>query len=433
MNIKLPWLIILLVSVSLCSCSKDKDEQKPTIVVHSPGNLTQVNGLDTLLVSATISDDNIIESVSVSLRNKDDIPVLSSVSKRPKTKTYELNIDYFFDDLQLASGTYDLAITASDGENTKTAYTSILYNETNRVKQGTFIVSNSPSISSISYLDTNYIGSFYVSVSGDFLGLEVNSAEQELIYASAKTGSFSSRNLPDKQISWSHTIQNPLPSLYYTSIYNDGQTIYLAKRSGGIFGYHANGNPSFSTPVNSAYFTEEMHIHNDQYFISEERSLTGGANDRLVLYWMYSGSIHQQTALSDDVKGIFSKDNNTVVLLSNDVALNGKVSFYEISSSFITSPFSLNIGAITDCLEVGVGVYLVVEAGNLTLINVNNFSKTAYIPNVGAEKIWYDDLTGELYVTSGNDLSVYDFSSKALKGSYTHTSEIKDIAFWYNK
>ena len=123
-------IIIVVSCVFISSCSKDKDDVKPTIVVHSPSNMQQINGIDTVQILATISDNSNIEWVKVSLRNSNDIPVLSSITKKPNTTDYELNVMYFFDDIHLASGQYYFDISASDGENTTTKYVDILLNET---------------------------------------------------------------------------------------------------------------------------------------------------------------------------------------------------------------------------------------------------------------------------------------------------------------
>ena len=99
--VKFKALLNIVFIVIVFSCSKDKDEISPTLIINAPYNLQQVNGVDTLQVLATISDDRNIEYVSVSLRNDNDIPILSTITKTPNTKDYDLNVFYLFDIIQI--------------------------------------------------------------------------------------------------------------------------------------------------------------------------------------------------------------------------------------------------------------------------------------------------------------------------------------------
>jgi hypothetical protein len=421
--------ITILLGTFLFSCSKDKDGEKPKIVINSPFHLQQVNGIDTIQVLATISDDRNIESVTVSVRNENDINVLANVSKKPNTKNYNLNISYFFDNLQLEQGVYNLSVRVFDGENTTSEYVKLYYNETPQFREGVFVVSNSLSLTTFSLLNDNYTANFYNSVHGDHLKTVVDSYNQQLIHSSSQPGNLSTIDLSSNSPGWN---VNFVPFPLYTGFYSANQNLYLGEKNGGIEGFDKNGNPNYHTPINTGLYTECMHIHNNQFLVSEERSASTNTA-RLVLYWMASGALYQQAILNEDVKGIFSKSTNTIILLGNNSSLNGKVLFYDVPSSFITSPFSINVGEIEDCFEIGNGTYLVAEGGNLTIIDINTFTTSSYLSNIGAKKMWYDEVTNELFVGNVNILSIYDFTTKNLKGTYTHSSEIKDVVFWYNK
>jgi hypothetical protein len=429
MNLKLIISLFLLSFLMLWSCSKDKDDIKPTVVINSPGHLFQVDGIDTIQVLASISDDRNIESVTVSVRNENDINVLANVSNKPNTKNYELNISYFFDNLQMEGGTYQLSVRAFDGENTTSEYVTILYNETPREREGVFVVSNTTSVTSFYLMDNNFNATFYNSVQGDHLRTVVDSYNQQLIHSSNQPGNLSTIDLTTGTLGWN---VSPNPQPHYTGFYTFDQNLFLGKRDGGIQGFDKNGNPNFYTSIeNVGSYTESMHIHNDQYLVSEERSLST-SQAYLAFYFMASGAHDEQTTLNSDIKGIYSK-NNSLILLANNSSLVGEVLIFDFVTSVINTAFSVNIEEIEDCIEVSLGVYLVAEDGNLTIINANNHQTQSYIDNVGAKRIWFDEVTNELYVGNGSVLSIYDFSTKFLKGTYNHSSEIKDIAFWYNR
>jgi len=425
-------LLIIISFILLGACSKEEVTIKPNIMITSPGHMYPVNGIDTIQVLASITAPQNIEWVSVSLRNDNDINVLKSVIKRPNTRTYDLNISYFFDDLRLAGGTYQLNVSAFDGENTTTEYIAISYNETLRIREGVFVVSNSTSITSFYLLDQNYSAQFYQSVQGDHLKTMVDSYHQQLIHCSAIHGSLQAIDLTSSNSSWSLPLSNPFTSPFYTGFYYFNQNLYLGKRNGGIQGIDKNGNPNFYTPiVNPGFYTERMHIHNDQYLVSEERSISTD-EAFLVFYFLASGARDVQTTLVTDVKGIYSKGNH-IILIANNTESNGKVLIYDFPSSVINTVFNANIDEVEDCMEMSTGIYLVAESGNLTIVNTLNHTTSSYLDNIGAKRIWYDEVTDELYVGNGNVLTVYDFSDTFNKGTYVHNSEIKDVAFWYNK
>ncbi|NQX97626.1 MAG: hypothetical protein HRT73_07065 [Flavobacteriales bacterium] len=423
-------LIIIIIIVG--ACSKDKDVTGPTIVVHTPMQGQQINGGDTIHVTATITDEQNVENVSVTVIDANDVSVLATVSKKPNTLTFELNISYFFDDLQLPSGEYHLKVSAFDGTNTTDKYISILFNETPRVKKGTFIISNSSNLSQVYFLDSFYSGSFYKTINGDYLGAAVNSYSQQLVYASKITGSINSTDLIFGGNFWNIPILNNSSVPFYRGFYFLEEGVYLGKNTGGIQGYDKNGNPNFHTQINTGFYMESALIHDNRYFVAEEQHLSANTV-RLLLYWIDNGVLVQQTTVNKDIKGIYSKNSSTIILLVNDASSNGKILFYDIPSGGITSPFNVSLNQIDDCLEINNGTYLVVEGGDITTVNVNSFISSPYLTGLNASNIWFDELTNELYVASGNSLDIYDYGTKSLKGNYIHTDIIKDVVFWYNK
>ena len=430
---------VIIISILLFSCSKDEDDLKPTIVVHSPTELQQVNGIDTLQVMASISDDENIERVNVSLLDGNGIPVLSTTTKTPNSADYELNTFYFFDDIHILSGEYDLSISASDGENITTNYVTIYVNETPKTREGSFVMSNSGSMSDIYYLDNTFNGTFYQSINGDYMGSAINSFDQQLIHASSGTAANASVNgveLNSGLVTWNVPIINSPPTPFYTGFLYDNQTTYLGKRNGGVQGYNSFGIPNFNSEIISNFYVESFLIH-DNLMITEQKAIFGNTIN-LIPYWMASGvqvGINAALLAGEDVVGMYTKSANEAIVITNDVSLNGNLIYYNPNTGSITS-FSIGLGMIDDCVEIGVGVYLVAHGGNISTINTNNnfpfATPTVLIAGAGANNLWYDDLSDELFVANGNLLTVYSIAGTQI-GSYTHINPIKEVIFWYNK
>ena len=436
MNIRV--LLIIIVGISfLFSCSKDKDVEKPIISITSPVELQKIDGGDTIKIIGTITDDQNVELITITLRDKVNTSILSTITKTPNktgTKSYALNVNYPFDNLHLSSGQYDFNITASDGENTSTKYVPIAFKAVQKQRKGVFVVNNAGNFSDIFLLDDNFNGSFYKSVNGDFVGTAVDPINQQLINVAKSVGTISATGLVSKNEVWSVPVLGNPAIPYYTGFYYNNQNIYLGMRNGGVQGYDKNGNPNFSTGTIAGFFMESAFIHDNQYIVMEEKPIVINNPGKISLSYLYSGVRIQQSNINSDVKGIFSSTVNTIILLANDASLQAKVIFYDLPSGGTSSPFNVaSLGKIDDCLELSNGIYLVAADGNLSFVNINNFSKLSYLNGVPADKIWFDKLADELYVAHGSSLRIYDYSTRLLKGSYTHPKDIDEVLFWYNK
>lgn len=434
---KILLYIITVGIVFLFSCSKDKDDQKPMITISSPLVLQKVTGGETINIIGKITDNQNVERITVTLRDENNTPILSTITKSPNAEgstSYELNEFFSFDNLQMLSGQYDFKITATDGENTAVKFVSILFKEFEKQREGVFVVGNGGNFSSVYLLENNFSSSFYTSINGDFIGASIDLYNQQLINVAKSVGNISATDLLLKNELWSVPVIGSPPTPYYTGFYYNDQTTYLGKRDGGLQGYDRYGNPNFSTGTNTGFFMESAFIHNETYFVMEEKPIVVNNSSKISLSWVYSGAHVQQSTINSDVKGMYSSTDNRIVLLANDASLNAEVIFYDIPSGGITSPFNISsLGKIDDCLEVSNGVYLVAANGNLRFVDINNYSTLVYLNGVIADKIWLDILENELYVAYGSSLSIYDYSTKVLKGSYNYTEEIEEVLFWYNK
>ena len=422
------WLIyfIFILSLFLFSCSKEKDNFRPTINITSPYHLQNINGIDTIKINATIKDNHNIESVQVSLRDQNNNVVLSTINRTPNTSTYEINEWFFLDDIHLPSGQYYFSFSASDGTNTALETVDVEINEHPKLRQGIFIADNNGSTTNITYLSNSYTSSFYNSYSGNFLGIYVNSYHQQLNIAPSSTGNLTAVNLSSSSNAWSTNVLSTL-----TGFYSDQEYSYVGQYDGNLKRYNTSGAFNFHGTAISNFYIEEIATH-ENYLVTEQQAIAT-SDVQLALTWLSSGAPFQQATINEDVLGIYSMNSNTIVLLTNNSSNLGNLIFYDISTGLPGSPFSINTGNIDACVEISTGIYLVAENGDLTTINAGNFSKSTYLNGVTANNLKYDYLTNELFVINGNQITIYDYSGKTVKGNYSHGSAIIDLDFWYNK
>src|SRR5690606_24552985 len=126
--------------------------------------------------------------------------------------------------------------------------------------------------------------------------------------------------------------------------------------------------------VNS--YANQIFVHENSLLITAQPEISGGIT-RLVTYYL-TGFVKDNMLINEEVKALFSLSSNEVVLFTN-VLGNGKLSIYNISTNATWQPFVLNAGEVTSATEVGKGLYLITQNGDVNLINLNTFNKSTYL------------------------------------------------------
>lgn len=424
------YLIIL--SFFIFSCSKEKDESPPEIVVSQPANGQQFNSIDTVQLVFSVSDNENVKSIRVSLRNSNDDIVAQTISRAPNTKTFQFNEPYTINNIHLQSGAYYFDISASDGDNTSHKFIHVNLNSIPKTRQGIFISSYNGSSSDVYLMDNSFQTSYYKNFSGDVLGIVVNSFDQQLIHSCYTLGSLTAIDLFNGSPLWSIAAQSSPPTPFFTSLMKGSDNkIYTGYRDGRFKALNTSGAASINGWANTNFYIEESALFGD-FYVTEQQSIPVGQS-KIVLHWKASGAQHQQAWVNEDIIGIYQKNNNEYILLTNNSSNVGNVLFYYLSTGLTGSPFGVSIGKIEDAVEISSGLYLVAEGNNLTYINTNNFTTLNYLTGVTANLLRYDSFNDELFVVSGNQITIYDYTTKAVKSIYVHPTTIVDLDFWYNK
>lgn len=424
---RIAYLLMLLI---LFSCKKEEnDDQGPTISISSPTDNQSFTALQSFTIQGAVSDDNNISSITISLRNANNIKVLSSISKTPNTTSYQLNEAFVLDDLYLPSGSYTLKISASDGFNQTDKYIPLLINEYPKIRNGLFVFSNTGSTNQAVKLSNTFVASSFSSAFGDFLGGVVNSYYQEVITCPNYSGDLISTDIMTAGTNWSvANFSAAVPN--FTGIAKASNEVFIAYYNGNIRSYFNNNTSNYTGTAFASSYARKMFKH-DNLLITEQPEISGG-KIRLVSYYVVSGAIKDNVELNENVVEMFSFSTNEVVVFTN-TGVNGSIKLFNLSTNAIWQPFALGAGLITSCTEISNGIYLIAQNGNLIQVNYNNFTYSTYLSGVGANLVKYDSITNEVVVTNGNVLTNYDYSTKSVKSTYTHSSTILAFDFWYNK
>lgn len=119
----LPFLLFTI--VLLGACRKDHDEDAPKVRFLEPASSLTLLVPDTILVRVEVSDERIVERVTIALNDGNGVPVAPTLSVQVGAASATIVRALPITNERLLSGTYTLAVTARDGSNEARAFRTI--------------------------------------------------------------------------------------------------------------------------------------------------------------------------------------------------------------------------------------------------------------------------------------------------------------------
>lgn len=422
-------LLVILFPVLLFSCKK-KDEIAPYVQITSPGNYTSHNVLDSIAVVGTITDNEQLEYVKISLLNENNITVCSVVTLFPETNEYTLNREFIIDDILLESGTYQLLVTASDGENETRKYIPLSVNEVPTELTGILIV-ETPSTNSVNVkkIKPDLSVSQVAFAAGDFSAATTSSHNQAFYMAGSQSGSLRAFEMPGNNEMWS-VQANPLPGApYFSDMYEVDGLLYVSFFEGIIKAFDKNGaiKQQIDVPGHNLY-----KIYEQDGFIYSEQVLTGTTNRRLVMYNATNATEVQSTPLDMEITAFCRRNDDNIFVFGNSGA-QGYMKNYVISDNGFWEPHVLPSGNVKSALRIDDNTFLVGHADGIYKYTYNPNSLTDYLPGVVASSLKQEVLSSNIILAEGNAVKIYNYTNAAFINSVTTSTEVKSLSLLYNK
>ncbi len=422
-------VLLFLISVSLFSC-KQKDEIPPYIQITSPAENSNYNVLDTLAVIGSISDNEHLEYVKISLLNEDNIPVASVVTLYPGTKSYELNHEFIIDNILLASGSYNLLVTASDGANETRKYIHLSLNEVARELTGILFV-EIPSANSLEVkkIKSDMSVQQVASLTSDFSSATTSSINQGFYMTGSETGSLRAFEMLNNSQLW--TVQaNPLSgSPYFSDVFEEDGMLYVSFYDGMIKAFDKNGTVT-QTIIESGY--NLLKIYKQGNYIFSEQQQTGTVNRRLVMYEASSATLVQSVALDMEIIAFCKRNDDNIFVFGNN-GTQGYLKNYVISDNGFWEPHVLPTGNVLAAERIDDNTFIIGHESGVYNYTYNPNSLTDYLPGVAASFIKYETLGSMLILSEGSSVKLYNYSNAALISSVSASSQIKSLSLLYNK
>ncbi|MEO6884471.1 MAG: hypothetical protein ABI199_10675 [Bacteroidia bacterium] len=424
--------LIFILGTVLVACNKDQsDSQPPVITISSPypNQLFHVN--DTIIITAKVSDETQLTSISISLENAQLARVMPSVNIPVVSKNMNFTDRYVLSEQHLLSGIYYVTVTASDGYNLISGFQKISIIASPRKRMGIYALTQ-PYSSQINVvkIDTLFHAAQQTSLLSDYSGSVMNSYYQQLTIAGSYTGHLNAINLSTNTTQWSHPSGSG-STPYFEGIYNDDTLSYVPLYNGQIYAYDANGMQAFSATADPNYYGTQLYKQNGMLFVAEK--YITGTSYKLVTYYCPFGANLQEAAMPMNAIAICPKDNNDIFVFGNNAG-QGVMELYTINNNVFYSPQTLPAGKLLSAVAIDADDWLLGCDNNTVYkyqYSIN--SLTAYITNARAYHLLYDDLNNQVIVATKNTVSEYNYTTAAMVNTVSVTDSIINIHLLFNK
>lgn len=425
-----PGLMIIL---SLFSCKKDADEFGPKVTFSSPVENQTFNAYEYVTVTASVTDETKIESVSVSLLDAQQVAVHITIPVGVSSPSMTVNMQYLLDNIHLESGVYYMMVTASDGVHDTHAYRKIYINAVPKVLKTVYVISNTgASQTNLSTIDSTFsaIVPFH-TFSGDYLASSLSSYHQQAYVCGSYTGNFTGLILQFNSNKFTYApVLSSMP--YFTGYVNDDKYTYVARYDGNIKGYDYTGTITYGATALTGYYSQHLCFNSD-YLISEQQDKLTTAK-KLVTYFP-TGSLEKSCSLTQDVIEFCPMDNTNVFVFGN-VAGQGVIQLFDRANNNLWSPypFPLAAGNILSAVKIDPDIYLIGHSnGTIYKYQYSLGSVTTWLTGYTAVKLKYDDLNNTIYVAEASRVSTFDYFSTSLINTVNSTETIQNVHLLYNR
>ncbi len=385
---------------------------------------------DTIKVEADISDNDVLPSVTFKLLDAVYTPVDHQESFAINATSYHLSFSYLIENNYLASGSYFVTLSTTDGVNYKNEYRTIQINEIPRTLKAVYVLTQPDSNHvSINKLDSTNQFVHQFDLSGDYSSSTINSRYSELDVAGKTYGAFNQVDLNSNLVLFSIPAYNlTLPS--FRNLFLRNNLAFISYFDGNIKAFDNGGQQQFHSeqPV---YYQPGAICANDKYVFAEAYYQSPDEH-RLAVIFYPSGVARQEYNIGIDVASILSIDDNNVIIFGNKSG-NGKIYLYDVVSNGANDFQTLFGNVIYSAVAIDNDRYAIATSNGLYSYqkSINNL-----IPIDVSESIYsleYNDLNGVLFCSTGRKIKEYDFPQSGVLNSILSTDSILNVRIQFSK
>jgi len=423
-------LFIISILLLIFSCKKEKDTTLPVIQIILPQSNASFSVIDTIQISADITDNEMIRNVSVFILNDNAQNISGIHSFNVNAKNFHLNTRIILDDIRIESGSYDIVISASDKFNNKKTYRKIHLTSINKKLEKILLITADQNNS---YIFENDISKSFVqkhTYNGLLCDAEINSYYNSLLLLT-KNGELISLNTDNYQELWRNSNLNNPPYEYKGDLLINNYLVYASQKNNSIVAYsYDNFTKKTLISENSSNNSNLFCIHND-YIVGNSYS-NGIGVSKIEKYYYSTGIFQTSININFKVVEILASYDNSVLIFGNS-GNNAKISAFYLLYNTLQEIYSFDNENIISVCKVSNKEFIIATNKNTYIFDAEAQNTYILKPSYSPKNIFYEELNGLVYCTLGSEIKVFSLPYFQEINSFITNCSVEKVLFKYNK
>ena len=421
------WLFLLTI-LCITGCKK-RDEVPPEVVMELPYNQAHYQYGDVIPVKASVSDNQSLFSIEVSLVNADQQVVMPTRLFHPEEAVYSLSMGFELNDVRLETGTYFVRVRASDGEHTQNEFREVhITGAAKAVKEILFVEQSGGTYNLSALNDTTGNTSLEWTIGQEFLCMVVNSWDQVVGVSGHTNEDFVAIDWESKFEKWREQV---VAGVSVSMIaYDDAEHLFFIGKSDGkkMLKYKSGTTALTLTEWFGTLFEPQAGAVGSDFVACYELDHVDGA-DKLNYYDRETGVHYQSRSLTKEIDYLAPRNNQEFLAVSDQGGALLEVDVVNAQNNTLINLYSsvntsindvVQIDANTLVLATSTGVYVYAYGGAATQISTQV-----------AQGLDYDTVNQRLAAIGNNNLVLMDLAGNTLN-SFPVNGGV-EVAFLYNK
>lgn len=423
-------LILLVLPLLFFACKKDSDKESPIVTIQSPYENQTFSTVDTIAVVISATDNELVKSIVIELLDIDYKLVGSQRTYSVSGSSVQFGIDYVINQPFLSSGSYFLAVRASDGGNIGSAYKKIQLTAIARVIDQFLVVTKTTSAAHVfSGTDFN-TWTERLQVNTDFKAAALNYRQNVLGITGGESGD---ANFYD---TGEFGLGNSIPNYGSASLDyflgldydNESERFILLQSDPQYRVLDKLGNPLSSGSLQQGFRPQKSFQTDDKIYI-DQKSIT--SSSRILSSFTYPGQLLNSFTVSGSVKSVSQKSQSEDFVWI-DAESGTQLALVNETSNLLATAYSRPDEPLFAVAKVSPGVFLFATSTGIYRFSYTNGSTIVLNQTLQVSELYYEPLNGIIYAVKGNTL--YRLSSTGqLIGTKIFANPIVFFGIDYNR
>ncbi len=418
-----------LLLLSFQGCKDDEDTESPRVRMSEPMEFDVFSAIDTFEVSGTITDNNQIVFVELSIETLDYEVAVKAQRFFLSGSTVNFGTTYILDEPLINGGQYYFVMRASDGENVGSDYQQIQINPIPREVERYFLVTKQTNLATLHESESLTTWEPIREFNLDATGAALNYRQDIFGICGGTLGDATFYETEEFDVVSSYPNLGTISSPYFLGLQYDRprEEFYLLQEEPSFRVLDKN---AFGVNVPNTQFGFEPHAvfpDEDNYFVPEGEVTS---QIEVLSYYTQAGLLASSVTLAGEAKLVTRKSfNEEFVWQSGSSTV---LSIFNKTTELLSQVFSRPDESLKSVIEIEQGVFIFSTDEGMYRYNYGNGGTVVLPTDRNPNRMLYDDLNGIIY--GWEDQELYAFAPNGqILNTWKFTSPIVEFMIDYNR